>query len=402
MPSIFSPDFLTNEQLANLKLYKYAAVDLSFTSRYLLVHYWNWAVGFFPMRMAPNLITLTGLMFMIINVAFAAGLSNEMENGPRWIYLSFAIGFWLYSTFDNVDGKQARRTGTSSPLGELFDHGCDALNCSFAVLLQTTGLGLGQTHYTVMLYGIAMLGFYLSTIEEYHTGILYLGYVNAPTEGVILTCLLFIFSFIYGPEIYKLPVSTLVKVEGLPTCVASLPINQAIVWSIGLTLVFMHIPSCMYAMYKACRQKNKPFVRTMLNDNLPIIIYSVSFYLWATSPYSIILSQHHFFLYSITTGIVFGRIASKVILAHLTKSIFPTFTVLLVPMIVGAILTNLPRVPGIPPILTPQSEHYFLWGFFGFALLAYLRWAVVVIKSFCSYLNINCLTIPKKYSEKSQ
>ena len=26
-----------------------------------------------------------------------------------------------YSTMDNVDGKQARRTGTSSPLGELFE-----------------------------------------------------------------------------------------------------------------------------------------------------------------------------------------------------------------------------------------------------------------------------------------
>ena len=39
----------------------------------------------------------------------------------------FALNFWLYSTFDNVDGKQARRTNTSSPLGELFDHGCDAL-----------------------------------------------------------------------------------------------------------------------------------------------------------------------------------------------------------------------------------------------------------------------------------
>lgn len=29
---------------------------------------------------------------------------------------------------DSIDGKQARRTGTSSPLGELFDHGCDAIN----------------------------------------------------------------------------------------------------------------------------------------------------------------------------------------------------------------------------------------------------------------------------------
>jgi len=26
-----------------------------------------------------------------------------------------------------MDGKQARKTGNSSPLGMLFDHGCDAL-----------------------------------------------------------------------------------------------------------------------------------------------------------------------------------------------------------------------------------------------------------------------------------
>jgi ethanolaminephosphotransferase len=38
---------------------------------------------------------------------------------------------------DNLDGKQARRTGTSSPLGLMFDHGCDALT----TFLFTTGLG---------------------------------------------------------------------------------------------------------------------------------------------------------------------------------------------------------------------------------------------------------------------
>ena len=41
---------------------------------------------------------------------------------PSWVYYSFAFGMWMYSTMDNVDGKQARRTGTSSPLGELFEY----------------------------------------------------------------------------------------------------------------------------------------------------------------------------------------------------------------------------------------------------------------------------------------
>jgi len=34
----------------------------------------------------------------------------------------------MYQTLDAVDGKQARRTGTSSPLGQLFDHGIYLFN----------------------------------------------------------------------------------------------------------------------------------------------------------------------------------------------------------------------------------------------------------------------------------
>ena len=36
---------------------------------------------------------------------------------------SFGIGLFVYQSLDAIDGKQARRTGTSGPLGELFDHG---------------------------------------------------------------------------------------------------------------------------------------------------------------------------------------------------------------------------------------------------------------------------------------
>ena len=37
-------------------------------------------------------------------------------------------------TLDAIDGKQARRTDTQSPLGELFDHGCDSLSTIFVSL----------------------------------------------------------------------------------------------------------------------------------------------------------------------------------------------------------------------------------------------------------------------------
>ena len=99
-----------------------------------------------------------------------------------------------------------------------------------------------------------------------------------------------------------------------------------------------------YAMYKACRKNNKPFVSTMLIQNFPITVYCAAFFFWVTSPYSFILSHHHYILYCLTAGIVFGRMATKIILAHLLKTRFPRFTVLLIPLIAGAIISNLPRV----------------------------------------------------------
>jgi hypothetical protein len=44
---------------------------------------------------------------------------------PPWVYASWAVGLFLYQTFDAVDGSQARRTHQSGPLGELFDHGME-------------------------------------------------------------------------------------------------------------------------------------------------------------------------------------------------------------------------------------------------------------------------------------
>lgn len=39
------------------------------------------------------------------------------------IMFRFGIGLFMYQSLDAIDGKQARRTQTSGPLGELFDHG---------------------------------------------------------------------------------------------------------------------------------------------------------------------------------------------------------------------------------------------------------------------------------------
>ena len=57
-------------------------------------------------------------------ILFDGTLEGTFPNGC-YFYSAFAI--FAYQTLDAIDGKQARRTGNSTPLGQLFDHGCDAL-----------------------------------------------------------------------------------------------------------------------------------------------------------------------------------------------------------------------------------------------------------------------------------
>ena len=47
----------------------------------------------------------------------------QPERAPRWVYLLNGMAGLVYLHLDCIDGKQARRTGSSSPLGQLFDHG---------------------------------------------------------------------------------------------------------------------------------------------------------------------------------------------------------------------------------------------------------------------------------------
>lgn len=80
--------------------------------------FWNWLVNFYPMWLAPNLLTLIGLITNLITVLVLAFYCYTVkEEAPAWAYLQAALGLFIYQTLDATDGKQARRTNTSSPLG---------------------------------------------------------------------------------------------------------------------------------------------------------------------------------------------------------------------------------------------------------------------------------------------
>lgn len=118
---------LSEQDLDMIAAYKYKPGAYTHIDD-LLTPFWNWAVTLLPMWMAPNLVTFIGLagtcFASLLVTSYSPGLDGD--NVPRWCSLLFAVALFLYQTLDAIDGKQARRTNSSSPLGQLFDHGCDA------------------------------------------------------------------------------------------------------------------------------------------------------------------------------------------------------------------------------------------------------------------------------------
>ena len=338
------------------------------------------------------MVTLLGFFCILINIIIMLIFDPDL-NGPdqTWIYFSYAAGVWAYSTMDNIDGKQARRTGTSSGLGELFDHGIDSLNCTLASLLETSAMGLGPTYVGVVTALIPTLPMFFSTWETYHTHTLFLGYINGPTEGLMIAAALMIASGTWGPQIYHEP---LANVFGHEDVLGSLAFKD--IWAVVLIIALgvAHLPSCVINVAEARRAKNLP-VLPLLLEWTPMLVFCAALAAWLGSPYSSLLANNHLSLLCFTLSFVFGRMTTKTILAHLTRQPYPYWTGQLAPLVGGAIAVNLPFL-GLPAIFTPQIEFYFLAGYFVIAAIVYFRWAYLVIDAVCDYLGISCLTIPQE------
>ena len=82
----------------------------------------------------------------------------------------FIIGIFqlIYQLLDNLDGKQARRTGNSTPFGMLMDHGCDVFTNIFTAFNLSKLLLVGNDDYFSysVFFGL-LVGFYIMTLEEY-------------------------------------------------------------------------------------------------------------------------------------------------------------------------------------------------------------------------------------------
>ncbi|KAK4047338.1 hypothetical protein OIV83_005516 [Microbotryomycetes sp. JL201] len=296
------------------------------------------------------MVTLIGFAAIVINFCQVAIFAPELENATRFMCLSFAVGLFFYQTMDALDGKQARATNTSSPLGECVDHGFDTLNCAISASVQACALGLGHSWKALLCILLPCLTMYLSTWEEYHTSTLYLGIINGPTEGILIAVLLYLVGAVnpLGPQLWQQPASDYLQLPFVPR---SALLSDLVLGMAVALFTIAHLPFCLINVSKAINSRSKRAltsrdVSVSVSDAFvqlfPMISFAVLSATWILSPYSVILTDMHLLEFAVLACFLYGQLSTKIIVAHLTHGPFPFSPALVLSLVPPAIGINLP------------------------------------------------------------
>ena len=199
--------FLTKEDLINLENYEYHGGEYTFVDN-ILNPFWYKVANAFPAWFAPNLITLTGLL---VNISAAVLVMMYdpylLGNAPGWVYINAAICLQVYAVLDAADGKQARRLSASSPLGQIFDHGCDAVNLLFIIICSCSAAGFGIGQLTALTLSILYSVFVCAQLVEYQSNILLAGSkFFGVTETMILVSAFLLLTGLKGSKAWAIDV----------------------------------------------------------------------------------------------------------------------------------------------------------------------------------------------------
>ncbi|KAJ8085164.1 hypothetical protein PM082_003949 [Marasmius tenuissimus] len=400
--------YLPKEALDNLKKYSYKGVDKSLVSKYILGPFWTWFVTLWPVTVAPNTITLSGLSIVFLN--FLTLLYYDptylTEKGgatgpPHWIYFTWGAGLFLYQSFDAIDGKQARRTGMAGPLGEMFDHGCDAINTTLEVIIAAQALNLGRSWWTVASQIATLANFYLTTWEEYHTGALYLGVFSGPVEGILMIIAIYVITAIYGPSFWDTGILTFLGLEKYPPLkdIPNIGLNESFM-ALGAIGLAFNIINSYHNVRVACRKAGKS-VLSPLTGLIPFFFSAAIQIAWLSHPrleHSAILYSPLFIPFLCAWGLQFAHTVGRMILAHVTSMPFPMWNWMWIWSIIGAVDVNLPRLIGRGPLIQSSDENMALFVYLTLviSIIAYGRFCTLVIRDITNHLGIACFTVRKR------
>lgn len=114
--------YITDEGISHLANHRYVAAGYTPLDK-LMDPFWLFIANRVPRWISPNVVSLIGGACALTStgLSIAAG-----QRSSRPLYIMSGVMLFNYVNADAVDGKHARLTGQTSPLGAFLDHGIDA------------------------------------------------------------------------------------------------------------------------------------------------------------------------------------------------------------------------------------------------------------------------------------
>ncbi|XP_026748261.1 cholinephosphotransferase 1 isoform X4 [Galleria mellonella] len=365
---------LNAAQLKRLSEHKYSCTSDSILDA-LLQPWWCWLVSKTPLWLAPNLITILGLIVNIVTTLILVWYSPDArQNPPGWSFALCALGVFIYQSLDAIDGKQARRTGSQSPLGELFDHGCDSISTVFIALGACIAVRLGE-YPTWMFFQCvcAMTLFYCAHWQAYVTGTLKMGRIDV-TEAQYSIIAIHLVSATLGPDFW----STQIPAVGAPwsLLVVSMCFAAQLFFVVNFSSTFR---------VRGCGKNGSTVAGTSILS--PVIPFSLvvvpAFIIFQKSESQVY--ENHPALYILAFGMVAAKVTNRLVVAHMTKSEMEYYDwSLLGP---AMLFLNQYFNNAIP-------EYYVLWLCTVWVCVDLVRYCGQICLEICEHLKIQLFRIP--------
>ncbi|XP_069963890.1 cholinephosphotransferase 1 isoform X4 [Bactrocera oleae] len=365
---------LSAQQLKKLSEHKYACTSSSLLDPWLQP-WWNWLVSMTPLWLAPNLITIIGLIVNIVTTLILVSYSPDGKSTPpAWASLLCAFGLFVYQSLDSIDGKQARRTNTQSPLGELFDHGCDSISTVFVALSACISCQLGQYPNWLFFQCFCAIGlFYCAHWQTYVSGTLRFGKIDV-TEAQFTIMAIHIISAVFGSDVWQ----------------ARIPLiggrwNYIIL--IGITLGYLANMLNFSKMFvEGGSGKNGSSVAgtSVLSPSIPLTMVILPALIIAQKSPQNIFTEHAS-LYILAFGMVAAKVTNKLVIAHMTKA---EMEYLDWSQLGPALLFFNQYFNCVVP------EIWLLWFSLFWGTQDLIRYCSKVCLEICNHLHINLFTIP--------
>lgn len=345
----------------------------------LLNGMWLRLTNLLPMWLAPNLVTFSGF----IPMAIAYGLNwwnspNFSVPPPQWMTFYAGLALLFYQTADAMDGKQARRTNNTTPLGQLLDHGFDGLACLAHHSTATMVLLPAGSRTGVLGLCALQTSFWMGQWQEYYTGVLStcFGPIGVTETQYALMGVAFFASYL-GPK----GVSAMFAAKmTVPWWTAPLPV--------GLVCAQLWVLFCLLLMcgslittVPVARKAGK--LGESLTHFIPMVGLNAAVFAWRED----VLAQHTR-LICMAIGCLFFYYTCQMIVFSMARMPFPVGQPTLVPIVLLSAFSHFDQTYAV------QQKAILTCGLVFVAIT--VLWVNQIIKELKAKLGICCLTIPAK------